>query len=197
MPQLGSADAGEGAHIIFASQSAPLRRQPEDLDPFERTVFNYLGLTHPRALLGHLDDFLYDQADIEHELDEDLTNLRRSIDDQISDEEDIRSNILIAPPWGEGPTPSTAASEQRARRFIEEIKGEPLGDDMEGLSLDALIEYAEQSINQRNARNRGALEQDVSTANSARQHLEDLQDNEIKIGTQRLTIANAKSELET
>ena len=47
MPQIDSVDAGEGTHIIFAPQSTPLRRQPEDLRPFERTVFNYLGLTHP------------------------------------------------------------------------------------------------------------------------------------------------------
>ena len=33
MPQLDSLDAGEGTHIIFAPQSAPLKRQPEDLKP--------------------------------------------------------------------------------------------------------------------------------------------------------------------
>ena len=33
MPKLESVDAGEGTHIIFAPQSAPLRRQPEDPRP--------------------------------------------------------------------------------------------------------------------------------------------------------------------
>ena len=61
MPQLDSVDAGEGTHVIFAAQSAPLRRQPEDLGPFEKTVLNYLGLTHPRALLSSIKDFLEDQ----------------------------------------------------------------------------------------------------------------------------------------
>lgn len=195
MPQLGSADAGEGAHIIFASQSAPLRRQPEDLDPFERTVLNYLGLTHPRALLSHLNEFIYDQTDIEHALDEELTSSRRNIDDQISGEEDIRDNILSAPPWGEGPTPSVAVSEQKARLFIEEITRRPLGDEMERLSLDALIEHAERSINQRNIQDRGVLEQDASIISGSRQHLEDLLNNQIDIQTQRVTITNTSSEL--
>ena len=76
MPQLDSVDAGEGTHIIFAPQSAPLRRQPEDLDPFERTVLNYVGLTHPRALLSNIEEFLEGQTEAEHELDEELTEAR-------------------------------------------------------------------------------------------------------------------------
>ena len=68
MPQIDSVDAGEGTHIIFAPQSTPLRRQPEDLRPFERTVFNYLGLTHPRALLSNIEEFLEAQAEAENEL---------------------------------------------------------------------------------------------------------------------------------
>lgn len=195
MPQLGSADAGEGAHIIFASQSAPLRRQPEDLDPFERTVLNYLGLTHPRALLSHLNEFIYEQTELEHQLDEELTNVRRSFDDQLSEEEAIRANILNAPPWGEGPTPSVVVSEQKARRFIEEITRRSLGDEMDGLSLDALIELAENSIDQRNIQDHGALVQDASTISASRRNLEDLFNNESEIETLKITIANTKSEL--
>ena len=58
MPQLDSVDAGEGTHIIFAPQAAPLRRQPDDLSSFERTVLAHLGLTHPRGLLSQLNGFL-------------------------------------------------------------------------------------------------------------------------------------------
>lgn len=157
MPQLDSVDAGEGTHIIFAPQSAPLRRQPEDLDPFERTVFNYLGLTHPRALLSNLEDFLEDQTEAEHELDEELTDARKNIDGQITEEQTRRSNILNAPPWGTGPAPSIAASEQKARRFIEEITGKPPCDDLEGLSLDALVESAEKSLGERRTQDQGSL----------------------------------------
>ena len=94
MPQLDSVNAGEGAHIIFAPQSAPLRRQPEDLDPFERTVFNYLGLTHPRALLSNIEEFLVDQSVAEHQLGEELTETRKNIDNQIEGEQIRRSQIL-------------------------------------------------------------------------------------------------------
>ena len=75
MPQLDSVDAGEGTHVIFAPQSAPLRRQPEDLDPFEKTVFNYLDLTHPRALLSALEVFLEEQTVAEDDVRR--MNLRR------------------------------------------------------------------------------------------------------------------------
>ena len=58
MPILDSVDAGEGMHIIFAPQTGVLRRQPEDLSAFERTVFYHLGLTNPRSMLSQLDAFL-------------------------------------------------------------------------------------------------------------------------------------------
>ena len=87
MPEIDTLDTGEGAHIIFSPQSAPLQRQPEDLDPFERTVFNYLGLTHPRALLSNIDEFLEEQSSVEEELGDELTDARQSIDEQIAEEE--------------------------------------------------------------------------------------------------------------
>ena len=100
MPQLDSVDAGEGTHIIFAPQSAPLRRQPDDLDSFERTVFNYLGLTHPRALLSNIEEFLRGQTEAEHELGEKLTEARKSIDLQISEVQTRRGPFSECPAVG-------------------------------------------------------------------------------------------------
>ena len=139
MPNLDSLDAGEGAHIIFASQSAPLSRQPTDLEPFEKHIFSYLGLTHPRALLSDLDNFLRDQSDAEDKLGAEITDARKDIDDQIEQEETRRRNILNAPPWGDGPPPSMGTSEQKVRRFMEEITGNPPSADLDGASLSALI----------------------------------------------------------
>lgn len=195
MPQLDSVDAGEGTHIIFAPQSAPLRRQPEDLDPFERTVFNYLGLTHPRALLSNLHDFLEDQTDVEHELDEELTDVRKNIDGQIAEEQTRRSNILNAPPWGTGPAPSIAASEQKARRFIEEITGKPPGDDLEGSSLEALLESAERSLSERRTQDQGSLEKEAEELAKPRGLLEALRSVSAQIKTQESTIQSTKGRL--
>ncbi len=196
MPQLDSVDAGEGTHIIFAPQSAPLRRQPEDLDPFERTVFNYLGLTHPRALLSNLEEFLEDQAEAEHELDEELTDARKNIDGQITEEQTRRSNILNAPPWGTGPAPSIAASEQKVRRFIEEISGKPPGDDLEGSSLEALVESAERSLGESRTQDQGSLEKEAEVSAKSRGRLEELRSAQTHIKTQEFTVQSTKCKLE-
>ncbi len=197
MPQLDSVDAGEGTHIIFAPQSAPLRRQPEDLDPFERTVFNYLDLTHPRALLSNLEEFLVGQTEAEHKLDEQLTAARKSIDSQIAEEQTRRSNILNAPPWGTGPAPSRPASEQKARRFIEEVTGKPPGDDLEGLSLEALVDSAEESLGAKRTEGHGNLEKGLENLAKPRRRLEELRNSQGQVAIQESTVKSTRSQLET
>ena len=196
MPQLDSVDAGEGTHVIFAAQSAPLRRQPEDLDPFERTVFNYLGLTHPRALLSNIDDFLEEQAGAEHELDEELTKTRNDLDRQIAGAQTLRSHILNAPPWGSGPSPSVAASEQRARRFIEEVTGDSPGDELEGFSLDALVECAEKSLDERRTQGRTSVGKELEGLTNYRGSLETLRDIQAQVRIQESTVRDTQSKLE-
>ena len=196
MPQLDSVDAGEGTHIIFAPQSAPLRRQPEDLDPFEKTVFNYLGLTHPRALISNLKEFLEDQTEAEHELDEELTDARKNIDGQITEEQTRRSNILNAPSWGTGPAPSIVASEQKARRFIEEISGKSPGDDLEESSLEALVESAEKSLGESRTQDQGSLEKEAEVLAKSRGRLEELRSVQTHIKTQESTVQSTKCKLE-
>ena len=195
MPQLDSVDAGEGTHVIFAAQSAPLRRQPEDLGPFEKSVFNYLGLTHPRALLSNIEEFLEDQTEAEHELDEELTEARKSLDGQIAEEQTRRGHILNAPPWGDGSPPSIAASEQRVRGFIEEVAGNPPGDDLEGSSLEALVESAEQSLDERRDRGQGSLEAEAEKLAQYRGSLEGLRDVQAKVSTEESTVLGTQSEL--
>ena len=197
MPQLDSVDAGEGTHIIFAPQSAPLRRQPEDLDPFERTVFNYLGLTHPRALLSNIEEFLEDQTEAEHKLDEELAEARKSIDGQIAEQETRRSHMVNAPPWGDGPAPSIATSEQKARNSIEVITGNPPGDDFNGLSLDALLESAEESLGERRTQGQGSLEKEAVELARCRGNLENLSNIQTQIRTQESTVQSTQSELKT
>ena len=197
MPQLDSVDAGEGTHIIFAPQSAPLRRQPEDLDPFERTVFNYLGLTHPRALLSNIEEFIESQTKAEHELGEELTEARKSIDTQIAEVQTSRSRILIAPPWGGGPPPPLTASEQKVRSFIQEITGKPLDKNLEGLSLEALINSAEESLKGRRTQSQSSLEKEAKELAEHRVHLENLRNVQTQIKRQKSIIQSTNSELKT
>ena len=197
MPQLDSVDAGEGTHVIFAAQSAPLRRQPEDLGPFEKTVLNYLGLTHPRALLGNIEQFLEDQTEAEHELDEQLTGARKSLDGQIAQEQTRRGHILNAPPWGDGPPPSIAASEQRIRSFIEGTTGQRPSDQLDGSSLEALVENAEQSLNTRRDQAKGSLEAEVEQLAQYRAALEGLSDLQASVRTADSILLATQSELES
>ncbi len=197
MPQLDSVDAGEGTHIIFAPQSAPLRRLPEDLDPFEKTVFNYLDLTHPRALLSNLEDFLEDQTEAEHELDVELTDARKNIDDQIAGEKTRRGHILNAPPWGTGPAPSIAGSEQKARSFIEDVTGSSPSDALEGLSLSALVGSAEESLGKRRTQDQGSLKKEAEDLASSRERLEGLRSLKAQVEMQEFTVQKAKGELES
>jgi len=197
MPQLDSVNAGEGTHIIFAPQSAPLRRLPEDLDPFERTVFNYLDLTHPRALLSNLEEFLEDQTEAEHELDRELTDARKNIDDQIAGEQDRRSHILNASPWGTGPAPSIVVSEQKVRDFIDAVTGNSPSDALEGLSLSALVESAEESLAKRRTQDQDSLKKEAENLTRSRGRLEELRNLQTQIKKQEFTVRKAKSGLET
>ena len=196
MPQLDSVNAGEGTHVIFAAQSAPLRRQPEDLEPFEKTVLSYLGLTHPRALLSNVEDFLEDQAATEDELGEELTEVRHSLDGQIEEAQARRNSILHAPPWGDGSTPSIVASEQAVRSFIEDVTGNAPSDELEGLSLDALLESAERSLEGRRTRDQGSLEKQARDLALYRASLEELRGVQGQHKAQESKVRGTRAELE-
>lgn len=196
MPNLDSLDAGEGAHIIFASQSAPLSRQPTDLEPFEKHIFSYLGLTHPRALLSDLDNFLRAQSDAEDKLGSEITDARNDIDDQIAQEETRRRNILNAPPWGgDGPPPSIATSEQKLRCFIEEITGESPSADLDGASLSALIEGAEKALREQSNVSQSHLNAKAKALAINRKRLQDLRAAQSKTKEQETKAQNTKCAL--
>ena len=196
MPQLDSVEAGEGTHVIFAPQSAPLRRLPEDLDPFEKTVFSYLGLTHPRALLSTLEAFLEDQTEAEHALSDKLTEARKNVDDQVTAEQTGLRHFLNAPPWGTGSTPSIAESEQKALSFIRKVSGNAPGEDLARWSLDALLENAKESVDERHARDEGSLTKEAEELAQSREKLEELRNIQAQIWGQKSTIERAKHGLE-
>ena len=181
MPQLDSVDTGEGMHIIFAPQSAPLRRQPEDLTAFERTVFNHLGLTHPRALLSQLEILKETQELLETRLADDLTTARRALDDEIETLERQRATILRAPPWGNEPTPSVAQSENKARNLITEITGKDLDEDLAGLSLEAMLDSANGVLAEKRDQDQNELEAQASALANRRAKLENLRGHQTNI----------------
>ena len=157
MPQLESADAGEGMHIIFAPQGTAFRRQPEDLLPFERTVFRYLGLTSPRAFLDQLRDFVREQEGVENDLGQQITEAASVIDKRISELDSERGIIVGASPWGGTRVPTLADSENKIRSLIAEITGRQPDDSLSRASLDALIEDAEDALKAKRSQDQGSL----------------------------------------
>ena len=100
LPQIDSLDAGEGTHIIFAAQSAPLGRPPEDLSPFEKTVIGHLGLTDASALMSHLETFAKEQEEEENRLTSLVDDKRGRLTDRISELERQRRLILAGATLG-------------------------------------------------------------------------------------------------
>ena len=128
---------------------------------------------------------------------EELTETRKRIDAEITQEEGRRNNILNAPPWGSGPAPSISASEQKAHRFIEEVTGKPLGDDLERSSLEALVESAEESLDAKRTEGHGNLEDDLESLAKTRQRLEELRSIQGQAAIQEPTVKDTRSQLET
>lgn len=176
MPQLESADAGEGMHIIFAPQGTTLRRQPEDLLPFERTVFRYLGLTSPRAFLDQLRDFVREQEGVENDLGQQITVAASAIDKRISELDNERGIIVGASPWGGSRVPNLAESENKIRSLIAEITGRQPDDSLSGASLDALIEGAEDALKAKRSQDQSSLRDEVRYNEERVSGLDELQE---------------------
>ena len=193
LPQMDSLDAGEGTHIIFSPQSAPLRRQPEDLTAFERTVFDHLGLKHPRAMLSHLETFLKDQEEVENTLAGLVGDARRRIDRRIADLEDRRGRILASPPWGTGQPPSRHDTKRKAQNLIGTIA--TVEKDVSGFSLGALVEEAELALNKRIGLDRKPLDQELISSNERLSRLESLQDAHGKLIDQKQSLRDAREQL--
>ena len=196
MPQLDSVDAGEGMHIIFAPQSAPLQRQPSDLTAFERTVFNHLGLTHPRALLSHLNDFLEIQRIAESNWGEKLTDARTKIDRRAKDVQRSINEIRASPPWGRGRAPTLGQSENKVRDLLKEVTGSPPEESLRGVSLEALIGSLESALESKQIQDRESLEKHATAFQARGQRVKDLRNAENILNEQHNIISDLQKEID-
>ena len=195
MPQLNSVDAGEGTHIIFAPQATPLRRQPEDLNAFERTVFNHLGLTYPRALLSQIRSFLVLQQELEVSLAKRLEEKRHDVDSEIAHLERQRGIILRSPPWEGSKPPSVAESQKSARGLIEEISDEQQEEMFLGLSLEALLQEGEEALDNKRDQAQEGLKKKLSAITGRRDRLIALSELNERVGILQNVVEAKQSEL--
>ncbi len=175
LPQMDSLNAGEGTHIIFAPQSAPLRRQPEDLTPFERTVFGHLGLTHARVMLSHLDTFVHEQEDEETSLDGLVSDAYKEVNSRIAELERQRGLILSSPPWDGDLQPSIADTESKAKELIGKIETSESGKDFGQFSLGALVGEAERALEERVGLDQTPLSEELEQLDAKLVRLEGIQ----------------------
>ncbi|MDE2789174.1 MAG: AAA family ATPase [Paracoccaceae bacterium] len=194
MPQLDSLDAGEGTHIIFAPQAAPLKRRPEDLSPFERTVFNHLGLTHARTLLSHVDTFLLELTDDEMALDQRISELRKRVEGRVEALKEERGRVLRSPPWGEDNAPTVAESEVQIKSLIDKING-PIRQQLDGLSIGALVDNAEELLETRSSEERDALQDKLLTAENRRTQVERVRNTLGQFKEKKDELATARSKM--
>ena len=194
LPQLDSLDAGEGTHIIFAAQSAPLHRQPEDLTPFARTVFGHLGLTHARAMLSHLETFVKEQEDEEASLDGLVSAARKRVDERIEELERRRGHILDSPPWDGERLPSIADTESKAKALIQKIGKSP-GQDFREFSLVALVDEAERALEARIDLDRTPLDETLERLADKVSHLGTIREHCENIARKKAELSEARKNL--
>lgn len=171
MPQLDSVDAGEGMHIIFASQSSPLSRQATDLKPFARTVFNHLGLSHPKALLERVGSVLYDQEIKEEDLGDRIDKIRVDINENHNRLQRQRSQIIASPPWKDDRIPTRVDTEQKVKRLLEERFGDSPNEDTFGVSLSALLDRGHNMLNSHNEKSRNEITAEIEDLDRQTQQL--------------------------
>ena len=197
MPQLDSQEAGEGMHIIFASQSTPLRKQPEDLSPFEKTVFGHLGLTNPRALLSEMQSFIESQDSIEHSLADEITRVRNENNRKIMSIEEERGRILAAPPWDTDMPPTLSESEDHARVLVRDIAGLQAQPDLDDLSLEALVQRVTEALAAERHRDPEGLRAELSGTDTLLSQLRKLSEAYDQIETIVAKFEEARSALQS
>ena len=192
MPQIHSLDAGEGAHIIFAAQAAPLGRPPEDLSAFEKTVIGHLGLTDASALVSHLETFVKEQEEEENRLSKLVDDRRERLTDRISQLQRQRGAILEAPPWDNELLPSVAETEEKAKQLIKEITGNDSDGESGAMRLDALVDMADRALEKRIGLDRTPLAEDLARLDQDLTELETITDILTTIGGKKVYLQEAE-----
>ncbi len=149
MPQLDSAAAGEAMHLVFTAQAVKQKRSVEDLEPFETTLYSYLGLTDARLAITQLEKFVLEQDVALDRLGKQLGESEHKIDTHVAAIEDSRDAILANPPWGDQTTPALEQTKQKIVAFGKELAvliGAPEPPD--AADLDTLLQIAERFVSQ-------------------------------------------------
>ena len=175
LPGADTVKSGEGTHVFFSAPQA-LRRKPGDLTDFEKPIFDYLGLTHPRVMLSHLEEFLRGQEEEENTLDGSVSDARRRIDSRLQELENRRGRMLESPPWGTGSgrTPTRQDTKRKAQKLIRKIETTDQKRNVSQFSLGALVDAAERALEDRTNLHRRPLDQELEQLSERLSFLESM-----------------------
>ncbi len=163
MPQLDSAAAGEGMHLVFTAQAAKQKRAVEDLKPFERTLYSYLGLTDVRLAIDRLDKFVLEQdAALDH-VGKKLGEAEHQLDLDVAAVEDARDAILANPPWGDETTPTVEQTRHKLLAFVREMASlTGAGEPPETADVEILCHIAERSVTEASSIDDASVTQELA-----------------------------------
>ena len=167
MPQLDSAAAGEGMHLVFTAQAAKQKRAVEDLKPFERTLYSYLGLTDIRLAIDRLDKFVLEQDAALDNVSKKLGESEHKLDLEAAAIEDARDAILANPPWGDETTPTVEQTRKKLLAFGKEVA--PLigaGEPPETGDVETLCHIAERYVTQASSLGKAAPTEELARVES-------------------------------
>ena len=158
-------------------------------------MYNHLGLTPARALLGHLENFQSELREEEATLDGRVSELRKRVEGCIALLEEKRSEMLGSPPWGEGNAPALTEIESKARQLIEKIADVDYEPPAEGASVWALIQAAELVLENRSAERTSTLRRKLIPARARLGRLQAVQDRLNELHKRKAATAAARSNL--
>ena len=172
LPQLDSASAGENVHVIYSPQSGTSRRAPDNIEPFERTVYSHLGLTDAQLVQTLLDSFLMEQEALEKRLGQEIDDARGDVEEEVRNLRTNRGHILDLSPWGSGSVPTVNETESRIRAFISRM--DPTGQPSSGASAEALLSQARQSLQKSSNSSVGESRSEFKSLSEDNERLKDL-----------------------
>ena len=102
---------------------------------------------------------------------------------------------LRSPPWDSDHPPSSAESENKVRRIIKEIDDDQPEEALSGLSLDALLEKAEETLAVRYDQDQERLANDLSDIDNRRNRLVAFRELQERVKSERANIRDKKLQL--
>lgn len=126
LPQLARIGHQEGTQVIFAAQQALGRQAQVDISDFTRVLCYYLHLEDVPSLLERLAELIEERSKEADELAGSIESAEAAYRDKIGSVRGRLEELLGNPPWGDGPSPTGAQTDNRIADFVNQL-GQGLG----------------------------------------------------------------------